>query len=465
MTGSASTGRVDILGVEVSTVDMADALSEISGWIDRGDRRYVCVTGVHGVMESQTDSDLRAIHNASGLTVPDGMPLVWMGRMAGAPDMERVCGPDLTLELCELAAERGWKSYFYGGADGVPEKLAEQLRARYPGLKVVGAYSPPFRPLEAGEIEEVADRINRAQPDIVWVGLSTPKQELWMAEFRDRLDAAVLIGVGAVFDLYAGGARRAPGWMQRSGTEWIYRLFKEPKRLWRRYLTNNPRFVLSVLRSPPRLVNAHGRRGSFVVVVGPDGSGKTTVARQLLTRNQGRYFHFRPPFSARSMPRLPPVQEAPPTKEPPPSPAPIGWLRIARNFMSSWIGYLASVRPSLRRGELVIGDRWMYGYLVQPRPLRFSGPRWLASLLISWLPRPDLVVNLRAPVTVIRQRKQELAESAITGELEAWAALPVDNLITIDSEGAPDVIAAQVEARLSDKSDDESWRQDNPALG
>jgi N-acetylglucosaminyldiphosphoundecaprenol N-acetyl-beta-D-mannosaminyltransferase len=242
-----------VLGVGVSAIDMSQAVAEITRWLDEEEQHYVCVTGVHGVMEARRDPELRRIHNASGLTTPDGMPMVWAGHRAGATDMQRVYGPDLMLEVCALAAERGWSSFFYGGGDGVPELLAERLTARFPGLRVAGTWSPPFRPLTPAEDEAVVERINRSGPDLVWVGLSTPKQERWMAAHVGRLDAKALLGVGAAFDIHAGLLPQAPRWMQRSGLEWLYRLGREPRRLWRRYLRNNPRFVVEILRRPPAL--------------------------------------------------------------------------------------------------------------------------------------------------------------------------------------------------------------------
>ena len=247
--------RVDVLGVGVSVVDRPTAREEITGWIERGERRYVCVTGVHGVMESRRDPELRAIHNRSGLTTPDGMPMVWAGRFAGARPMDRVYGPDLMLDILQRAAERGWRSYLYGGAPGTPERLAERLVQRFPGLAIAGTCSPPFRPLTADEEVVIAEEINASAADLVWVGLSTPKQERWMASFRSRLDAPVLLGVGAAFDIHAGLLPQAPPWMQRSGLEWLYRLGREPRRLWRRYAYNNPRFVAAIVRHPPRLLD------------------------------------------------------------------------------------------------------------------------------------------------------------------------------------------------------------------
>ncbi|MDQ6650301.1 MAG: WecB/TagA/CpsF family glycosyltransferase, partial [Actinomycetota bacterium] len=236
--------RVDVLGVHVSAIDEPAAVDEVTRWIEQRERSYVCVTGVHGVMESQGDDALRAIHNDSGLTTPDGMPLVWSAHRAGAAHVRRVYGPDLMLALLARAADRGWTSYFYGGAEGVADLLAERMSARFPGLRVVGTFSPPFRALTQDEDDAVVRRINQAAPDLVWVGLSTPKQERWMGAHRSRLDAPALLGVGAAFDFHAGLMPQAPGWMQRSGLEWAYRLAREPRRLWRRYLRNNPRFAL-----------------------------------------------------------------------------------------------------------------------------------------------------------------------------------------------------------------------------
>jgi len=235
--------RVDVLGVGVSAINMDHALEEIDNWIIGGFRKYVCVTGVHGVMESQRDDSLRQIHNAAGLVTPDGMPLVWLSRWRGFRHTTRVYGPDLMLAVCERSIATGYRHFFYGGHEGVPERLVQRLTKRFPGLAVAGIYSPPFRSMTDDEREDVIRSINEVKPDIVWVGLGTPKQEHWMADHVERLSAAVLIGVGAAFDFHAGLKRQAPQWMQRSGLEWLFRLSSEPRRLWRRYLVNNPLFI------------------------------------------------------------------------------------------------------------------------------------------------------------------------------------------------------------------------------
>ena len=240
--------RVDVLGVHVSAVTMDRTLEILDHWITTGMQRYVCVTGVHGVMESRRDETLRQIHNNAGLVTPDGMPLVWWSQLTGQRQTERVYGPDLLLNCCQRSLTTGYRHFFYGGGDGVAERLVQRLSRRFPGLEVAGTYTPPFRPLTHAEDEEVVRLINDAAPDIVWVGLSTPKQEYWMAQHVGRLQAPALIGIGAAFDFHAGLKRQAPPWMQRSGLEWFFRLSTEPRQLWKRYLTNNPSFVWLALQ-------------------------------------------------------------------------------------------------------------------------------------------------------------------------------------------------------------------------
>jgi N-acetylglucosaminyldiphosphoundecaprenol N-acetyl-beta-D-mannosaminyltransferase len=268
----AWSSRVDVLGVGISAVTQAQSVDAIGSWIAGDDRKYICVTGVHGVMECQRSAGLLGIHERSGLTVPDGVPLVWAAHHAGAEHVERVYGPDLMLAACERAASKGWRCFFYGGQDGVPELLAKQLVERFPGLQVAGCYSPPFRALTAAEESAEIKLINESRADIVWVGLSTPKQERWMASRFGALEVPVMVGVGAAFDFHAGLLRQAPGWMQRHGLEWLFRLCMEPRRLWRRYLRNNPEFVLAVLRRRPYL-----RAASF--------TGPAPVPSRLLTQD------------------------------------------------------------------------------------------------------------------------------------------------------------------------------------
>lgn len=246
-THKAAIPRVNILGVGVSAIDMDMALNTIEGWIADRCPHYVCVTGVHGVMESQHDSGLKDIHNRAGLVTPDGMPLVWLSRLAGFGHVSRVYGPDLFLEVAARSLATGYRHFYYGGGPEVAALLKSRMIRRFPGLQVVGTYTPPFRPLTTQEEEELVRRIDASGADIVWVGLSTPKQERWMARFVGKVQAPVLIGVGAAFDFHAGLKKQAPLWMQRNGLEWAFRMATEPRRLAGRYLTNNPRFIVRVI--------------------------------------------------------------------------------------------------------------------------------------------------------------------------------------------------------------------------
>lgn len=250
--------RTNVLGVRISVIDQ-DRAREILFEAVRGGRRgHVTVTGVHGVMEAQSDPHLMQILNDALLTTPDGMPMVWMGRLQAQPSIRRVYGPDLMLNLCEHSPPAGFTHFFYGGNPGVADELAETLRARFPGLRVAGTYTPPFRRLNNDEIEELQARVRETRPDFFWVGLSTPKQEKYMAEFMPLLpEVKVMIGVGAAFDLLTGRVKQAPHWMQRSGLEWFYRWTQEPSRLTRRYLVNNPRFVVAAAR---QLLRSRTRR-------------------------------------------------------------------------------------------------------------------------------------------------------------------------------------------------------------
>jgi N-acetylglucosaminyldiphosphoundecaprenol N-acetyl-beta-D-mannosaminyltransferase len=243
-----------VLGVPVSAIQIPPAISVIEDWItERASTRYVAVTGMHGIMEAQRCGEFKSILSHAGLVVPDGMPLVWLGRTKGFPLRRRVYGPELMDTFCKTTAAR-YRHFFYGGAEGVAELLAKTLHERY-GIRIAGAYSPPFRQLTAEEESAVAGRINSLSPDIVWVGLSTPKQERWMGAFQNRLNVPVLVGVGAAFDFATGRARQAPIWMQENGLEWLFRLSTEPRRLWRRYLIYGSQFVWNVSLERLKLKN------------------------------------------------------------------------------------------------------------------------------------------------------------------------------------------------------------------
>jgi N-acetylglucosaminyldiphosphoundecaprenol N-acetyl-beta-D-mannosaminyltransferase len=238
--------RANVLGVGVHAIDMRQALNVFRSAVEEGRKGYVCVTGVHGIMEAQRNSDFRAILNGSLLTTPDGVPTVWVGRCQGHSHMRRVFGPELMLEVCAMSVGKGYTHFLYGGANGVVEELEASLECRFPRIRIVGTYSPPFRPLNEAEKEDLCARVARAKPDIFWVGLSTPKQERFMAEYLPKLDTRIMVGVGAAFDFHTGRIQDAPPWMKNAGLQWIHRLKQEPRRLWKRYLYNNSRFVLKM---------------------------------------------------------------------------------------------------------------------------------------------------------------------------------------------------------------------------
>lgn len=241
--GPSPAGVVDVLGVRITAQTLDDAVATIEHWIETGQRHYVCICTVNTIMECQDDQGFMDVVNGAGMRTTDGMPLVWLARRAGHKGVTRVYGPDLMLEMCARSARTGHRHFFYGGGPGVVEELTGNLQRRFPGLNIAGQITPPM--LKVGELEsqETIDAINASGADIVWVGLNTPKQDWWIANHRDLLNAPVLIAVGAAFDFHSGRVRQAPKWMQRNGLEWLFRLTQDPKRLWRRYLVLNSRFV------------------------------------------------------------------------------------------------------------------------------------------------------------------------------------------------------------------------------
>lgn len=238
--------RFPILGVNISAITLGQAVVLIQQWIEQRRHTYVNVCTTHTVLECYDAPALRQIVNGSGLSTPDGMPLVWLGQIH-KHRIGRVYGPDLLLAVCEQGLPHGYRHFFYGGAEGVPETLVEKLTVRFPTLQVAGCYSPPFRCLTNDEEQAIVDMINDSQADIVWVGLGTPKQDYWIGHFRPLLNVPVLIAVGAAFDFHSGRIRQAPQWMQRSGLEWLFRLAQDPGRLWKRYILGNPRFLYLLL--------------------------------------------------------------------------------------------------------------------------------------------------------------------------------------------------------------------------
>jgi N-acetylglucosaminyldiphosphoundecaprenol N-acetyl-beta-D-mannosaminyltransferase len=248
------------MGVPLALTEYEHVLEWIDHAVAAGARDYICVAAVHTVMACQEDPELRAAVTGASFTVPDGQPLVWALKALGHPLPDRVYGPELMDRACVRAARTGQRFYLYGGRNhGALAELARRLRLRHPGLKIVGGHCPPFRALTEAEEAAVAEEINRSGADVVWVGIGVPKQEKWMARMRDRLEAPVLIGVGAAFDFHAGLIPQAPDALQRMGLEWAFRLVQEPRRLWRRYLRYNPRFVAAFVRQYGRHLSVRRR--------------------------------------------------------------------------------------------------------------------------------------------------------------------------------------------------------------
>lgn len=239
--------RYTLLGISVSVLQLETAVDTMLCWIKTGQRQYAVVSNVYTLMKCQEEPALRSIVNNAGMVTPDGMPLVWLGRLLGFQSIDRVYGPNLLLAFSEQAQHCGYTCFLYGGEVGVAEELAAVLQSRFPALKIVGTYTPPFDPLTPDEEQHIIEIINAANPDVVWVGLGTPKQDYWVSRFRGVLNASVLIGIGAAFNIHTGRIPQAPDWMQRSGMEWLFRLMVEPRRLWKRYLIYNPLFIVLLL--------------------------------------------------------------------------------------------------------------------------------------------------------------------------------------------------------------------------
>jgi len=247
--GSAESGmkRCNVLGVGVHAVGFAQAVKAFCEGLRCGASGYVCLTSVHPVIEARLDDSFRIILNSSFLTLPDGMPLVWVGRSQGFSNMERVYGPDFMLAVCGESVRNGWTHFLYGGKPGVAEELKNALEMKYPGIKIRGVYCPPFRNLTQAEENELRRMMAEVSPDILWVGISSPKQERFMASHCGILKCRFMVGVGAAFDLHTGRMKDAPAWMKQAGLQWLHRLAQEPRRLGRRYLFTHPLFVFLLL--------------------------------------------------------------------------------------------------------------------------------------------------------------------------------------------------------------------------
>ena len=238
--------RANVLGVGVHAINMQSVEQIVYSALQNRAKGYVCVTGVHGVIEAQRDEQFKQILNRAFLVTPDGTPTVWVGRLQGHRNMGRVFGPELMIRICEASVPWGTRHFLYGGDEGVAEQLRENLTSRIRGLQIVGTYTPPFRTLTEDERRSLIAQVVATKPDIIWVGLSTPKQEKFMAEYLPLLDTTLLFGVGAAFDFHTGKISDCSDWVKSAGLQWAHRLFQEPGRLWKRYLFNNSRFLIAI---------------------------------------------------------------------------------------------------------------------------------------------------------------------------------------------------------------------------
>ncbi len=240
--------QTEILGVPIDALRFEEALTTLVQWSRGEGSRYVCTCPVYTLMQARENPRVLAALRGADMVAADGMPLVWMQQRRGQREAERVYGPDVLLALCERTVGTGVRHYFYGGLPGVPEQLTARLRQRFPALEIVGYEAPPMIEIGAAVDNAVVERLNRAGAHVIWVGLGSPKQDVWLAQYRPLLEASLLIGVGAAFDFVAGTKAQAPRWMQRAGLEWLFRLAHEPRRLWRRYVIYNTRFLWALLR-------------------------------------------------------------------------------------------------------------------------------------------------------------------------------------------------------------------------
>jgi N-acetylglucosaminyldiphosphoundecaprenol N-acetyl-beta-D-mannosaminyltransferase len=257
----AEFASVRILGAPVSVVSMTSVLKLFESWVANRRDRFVVIRDVHGVMQARQNEKVRAAHENCDLMTPDGVPLVWFAKMAGAKDISRVCGPDLLEAACRHGLPFGWRHYFLGGTPDIAGALTVRLESKFPRLNVVGVQCPPFRELTAQEDEQLCSDIRAAKADFVWVSYGTPKQEIWMHEHMGRCGGAVLLGVGAAFAVCSGRRSRAPMWMQEYGLEWLFRLGQEPRRIWKRYLVLAPKFLwLATIEAVERRFKTIGPR-------------------------------------------------------------------------------------------------------------------------------------------------------------------------------------------------------------
>ena len=249
-----------LFDTRIDAIQIPQVLQEMEKWIgEKNFGNYICISNMNDIAYGYKDEQIKKATNAASLSVPDGMSLVFLARLKGFDIKERVYGADLMQGFFKMAVQKGYRNYFYGGSEEALKGLTANVKKQFPQLKIAGFYSPPFRPLDKKEKGEIIDKINEVSPDVLWVGLGCPKQQLWMSEHRGRLKVPVMVGVGAAFDFLSGNKKQAPKWMRNNGLEWLFRLVKEPKRLWKRYLIGNTIFVWLVLKELGKKLVGHSK--------------------------------------------------------------------------------------------------------------------------------------------------------------------------------------------------------------
>ncbi len=409
-------------------------------------------------------SFLRVLERAD-LNLPDGMGVVWACRQMGFALEERVYGPDFMMMVCSWGIGRNLRHYFYGGTPLVLERLTENLTARFPALQIAGSYSPPFRELSDDEMSGVIEAINSSGADVVWVGIGTPKQQVFADKVRSSLDAKVVFTVGAAFDFLSGAKRQAPKWMQDRGLEWLFRLKTEPRRLARRYIIGVPHFAFSVkkdLRSNRRTFG-HSKASGVVLLVGPDGSGKSTVVAELskiAAQNSVEFHsaHHRPMVLAKGRsdgPVTNPQGQIPRGKLP-------SAVKLLVVFADSVIGSWTSWKRGGRSGVVVVERGW-FDMVVDPR--RYRLPRSLSpvtSAMGRMIPRADLAVLLTGSPESIQSRKSEISLDETKRQIEIWNELAprsAKRVLVVDTTTTgPDETANRVWQALSRPEEMERWR-------
>lgn len=273
MSSSNQTARVNILGSRVDAITMQDAVATTQQALAEKSKGYICVTGVHGIMEARRDRKLSRIFDHAMMVVPDGMPTVWVGHLQGHRHMERVAGPDLMLEIFKRAEFRDVTHFFYGGKEGIADELSAGMKQRFPWLRILGSYTPPYRELSNEEEAELVRQVHVLKPDIIWVGISTPRQEEFMTHLLPKLSTTLMFGVGAAFDFHTGRIKDSPAWVKRAGLQWLHRVIQDPRRLWKRYLINNSAFLwqmglqfAGVRRYPAGRSNDKGAKGQDLLI-------------------------------------------------------------------------------------------------------------------------------------------------------------------------------------------------------